>query len=377
MKKKRIMASFPIRILAVSIPGLLAGLFLNVTRTMGLTSGALNLVVTARYVLSQIITFLAPLIIIGLVASSIISVKKAPTPVTAPIVRITYFSMLGAAAFASVLGYLIIPKLPVSTDSLSFRFLPDTLFELPIPAPVSALSALVLAILLALGACWTNAVRTKELLQEFRGITLSLMSRILLPLLLLALIIIIPAYMVWVLVLYHIAGSYAGEKAWGILKNYIPVCKMALRTHSSTAVEKYSQEAADKCVPLDSELIKEAIPLFTQIHHCGSVLAEVFFAMMISRILYGSVPAPGTMLIFSILLATCSIGTPGLPWGTVMVSLGTLTGILKFGDSGMALMFAVFALNDAFAAACNATCDGAAALFLTGYVKRHDFSNRL
>lgn len=39
-----------------------------------------------------------------------------------------------------------------------------------------------------------------------------------LPLLLLALIIIIPAYMVWVLVLYHIAGSYAGEKAWGILK---------------------------------------------------------------------------------------------------------------------------------------------------------------
>lgn len=169
MKKKRIMASFPIRILAVSIPGLLAGLFLNATRTMGLTSGALNLVVTARYVLSQIITFLAPLIIIGLVASSIISVKKAPTPVTAPIVRITYFSMLGAAAFASVLGYLIIPKLPVSTDSLSFRFLPDTLFELPIPAPVSALSALVLAILLALGACWTNAVRTKELLQEFRG----------------------------------------------------------------------------------------------------------------------------------------------------------------------------------------------------------------
>ena len=249
MKKKRIMASFPIRILAVSIPGLLAGLFLNVTRTMGLTSGALNLVVTARYVLSQIITFLAPLIIIGLVASSIISVKKAPTPVTAPIVRITYFSMLGAAAFASVLGYLIIPKLPVSTDSLSFRFLPDTLFELPIPAPVSALSALVLAILLALGACWTNAVRTKELLQEFRGnhpfprcpgffftaaclywafsmytgLSIFHQDRHCC----LALIIIIPTYMVWVLVLYHIAGSYAGEKAWGILKNYIPICKMA------------------------------------------------------------------------------------------------------------------------------------------------------
>ena len=271
MKKKRIMASFPIRILAVSILGLLAGLFFNATRTMGLTSGALNLVVTARYVLSQLITFLAPVIILGLMASSIISVKKDPTPVTAPAIRITYFSMLGAAAFASVLGYLIIPRLPVSTDSLSFRFLPDTLFELPIPAPVSALSTLVLAILLGFGACWTNATRTKELLQELRGITLSLMSRILLPvlpayiglslctlayqgyfikylpLLLLALIIVIPAYMIWVLALYHIAGSYAGEKPWEIMKNYMPVCKIALKTHSSTASEKYSREAADKC----------------------------------------------------------------------------------------------------------------------------------
>ena len=85
MKKKRIMTSLPLRILTVSIPGLLAGLFFNATRTLGFTSGALNLVVTARYVLSQLITFLAPLIIMGLVASSIISVKKDPTPATKPV----------------------------------------------------------------------------------------------------------------------------------------------------------------------------------------------------------------------------------------------------------------------------------------------------
>lgn len=398
MKKKRIMTSFPVRILAVSIPGLLAGLFFNATRTMGFTSGALNLVVTTRYVLSQLIAFLAPLIIIGLMASSIISVKKDPTPATRPGIRITYISMLGAAAFSAVLGYLIIPRLPVSTDSLSFRFLPDTLFELPIPASVSALSALALAILLGFGACWTNAVRTKELLNEFRGITLSLMSRVLLPilpayiglslctlayqgyfikylpLLLLTLVIVIPVYGIWTLLLYYFAGSYSGEKPWKVLKEYLPVCKMALMTRSSAATGKYSLEAASKCECLEQDLTKDALPLFTQIHHCGSVLTEVFFAMMISRILYGSVPAPGTMVIFSVLLATCSIGTPGLPWGTVMVSLGTLTGILKFGDSGVALMFAVFAIHDGFAAACNMTCDGALALILTGYAKKREIS---
>lgn len=109
MKKKRIMTSFPVRILAVSIPGLLAGLFFNATRTMGFTSGALNLVVTTRYVLSQLIAFLAPLIIIGLMASSIISVKKDPTPATKPVIRITYISMLGGGC---VFGGAWIPDHP-------------------------------------------------------------------------------------------------------------------------------------------------------------------------------------------------------------------------------------------------------------------------
>ena len=146
MKKKKNYDQFSGPILAVSIPGLLAGLFFNATRTMGFTSGALNLVVTTRYVLSQLIAFLAPLIIIGLMASSIISVKKrshASHQTCDP--HYLYFHA-GGGCVSAVLGYLIIPRLPVSTDSLSFRFLPDTLFELPIPAPVSALSALVLAI---------------------------------------------------------------------------------------------------------------------------------------------------------------------------------------------------------------------------------------
>ena len=84
---------------------------------MRFTSGILNLVVTARYVLSQMITFLAPVIIIGLMASSIISVKKDPTPATGPVVRITYASMLCAAAFAAqgdfANGVLTISGLPL------------------------------------------------------------------------------------------------------------------------------------------------------------------------------------------------------------------------------------------------------------------------
>ena len=89
-------------------------------------------------------------------------------------------------------------------------------------------------------------MRTKELLNEFRGITLSLMSRVLLPilpayiglslctlayqgyfikylpLLLLTLVIVIPVYGIWTLLLYYFAGSYSGEKPWKVLKEYLP-----------------------------------------------------------------------------------------------------------------------------------------------------------
>lgn len=37
-------------------------------------------------------------------------------------------------------------------------------------------------------------------------------------------------------------------------------------------------------------------------------------------------------------------------------------------------MFAVFAIHDGFAAACNMTCDGALALILTGYAKKREIS---
>ncbi len=89
------------------------------------------------------------------------------------------------------------------------------------------------------------------------------------------------------------------------------------------------------------------IPLFANIHLCGSVLTEVFFCMAISKILYGAVPAPGGAMVLFLCPAWnfchwCS----GVPGGTVMASLGIITGILKFGDSATALMLTIFALQD-------------------------------
>ena len=93
--------------------------------------------------------------------------------------------------------------------------------------------------------------------------------------------------------------------------------------------------------------------------------------MTVSKVLYGVLPAPGTMILFCLLLGVFAVGAPGVPGGTVMASLGLITSVLGFDNNGTALMLTIFALQDSFGTACNITGDGALTLILTGYAKKH------
>ena len=55
-----------------------------------------------------------------------------------------------------------------------------------------------------------------------------------------------------------------------------------------------------------------------------------------------------------------------------MASLGLITGVVGFDETGTALILTIFALQDSFGTACNITGDGALTLFLSGYVRKHN-----
>ena len=176
---------------------------------------------------------------------------------------------------------------------------------------------------------------------------------------------------IWLAVLYLIAGAYAGRSPWEVLRHYGPAYLTAVGTMSSAATLSVALDGARKSKVLRRDMVDFGVPLFANIHLCGSVLTEVFFCMTISKMLYGQVPALGTMILFCLLLGVFAIGAPGVPGGTVMASLGLIIGVLGFDDAGTALMLAIFALQDSFGTACNVTGDGALTLFLTGYADKH------
>lgn len=396
MKKSGFFHSLPFKLLAGVVIGILIGLGLNSTDGSALTKSILNIVVTLKYILNQLISFCIPLIIIGFIAPSITKMGNNASKLLLLAVAIAYTSSLGAALFSAGAGYALIPHLSIAANVDGLKELPKEVFELSIPQIMPVMSALVFSIMVGLAAAWTKATVITNILEEFQKIVLEIVSKILIPILpffigltfcglayegsitkqlpvfIEVIVIVLIGHFIWMALLYTIAGAYSGENPFEVIKHYGPAYLTAVGTMSSAATLAVALQCARKAKPLRKDMISFGIPLFANIHLCGSVLTEVFFCMTVSKILYGSIPSVGTMILFCLLLGVFAIGAPGVPGGTVMASLGLITGVLGFNDAGTALMLTIFALQDSFGTACNVTGDGALTLILSGYAKRHN-----
>ena len=389
---KKLLNSLPFRLLAGVIIGILVGLVANET--------FMNIVVTAKQLLGELITFCVPLIVIGFIAPSITRLGKNASRMLMVALILAYVSSVGSALVSMVAGFNIIPHLSIVSTAEGLKELPEVIFELSIPQIMSVMSALVFSVLVGLAVTWTKADRTAELLEEFQKIVLEIVTRVIIPILpvfiactfcalsyegtitrqlpvfLKVIIIVMIGHYLWMTLLYLIAGAYSGKNPLEVVKHYGPAYITAVGTMSSAATLAVALRCAGKSSVLRKDMVDFGIPLFANVHLCGSVLTEVFFVMTVSQILYGSMPSLGTMILFCVLLGIFAIGAPGVPGGTVMASLGLITGILLFNDTGTALMLTIFALQDSFGTACNVTGDGALTLILTGYADHHGITEK-
>ena len=378
---------------------LLLGIIIGVILGQVFPESVMKVVVTLQYIMGQLITFCVPLIIIGFIAPSITKLGKNASRLLGVAIVIAYVSSVCAALMSTGAGYALIPHLSIDTEVAGLRTLPDVVFELNIPQIMSVMSALVLSVLIGLAATWTNSKLTCDFLGEFQNIVLDIVGKIIIPMLpfyiaatfcnlsyegmithqlpafIQIILIVMAGHYIWLAVLYLLAGAYSGKNPWEVLRHYGPAYLTAVGTMSSAATLAVALDCARKSKVLRKDMVSFGIPLFANIHLCGSVLTEVFFCMTISKILYGHLPSIGTMLLFCALLGIFAIGAPGVPGGTVMASLGLITGVLMFDGAGTALMLAIFALQDSFGTACNVTGDGALTLMLTGYAEKHGIKN--
>ncbi|MEG0730723.1 MAG: cation:dicarboxylase symporter family transporter, partial [Cetobacterium sp.] len=87
------------------ILGVVIGLILGLTAN----SQVIGIVQTVKYMLGQVISFTVPLIILGFIAPAITKMKANASKMLGTMLALAYASSVGAALFAMVAGFILIP----------------------------------------------------------------------------------------------------------------------------------------------------------------------------------------------------------------------------------------------------------------------------
>ncbi len=386
MKKNSFFNSLVFKLILGIIIGIFIGRISN--------ESAIIVINTIKRVMGDLIGYIVPLIILGFITPAIVSLKESAGKILSVTLVICYLSSVGAATMSFLAGRAIIPKLNIASNVGAGNAIPESIFKLSIDPIMPVMTALVTSILFGIAVIVTKSEHWENLLMELNKIVLSIVNNFVikilpvyiattfatlsyegaiiseLPVFLKIILIVILGHFIWMTLMYSLAGAISKTNPKEVFKHYLPAYLTAVGTMSSAATLPVALECARKSDTLDPKIRDFAIPLCSNTHLCGSVLTEVFFVMTVSQILNGKLPETSNMIVFIVLLGIFAIAAPGVPGGTVVASLGLITSVLGFNDTGTALMLSIFALQDSFGTACNVTSDGAIALMVTGIFKK-------
>ena len=383
---KKFFSNTIVQLLIAVAVGIVAGFYVE--------GSVLSAIVSLKHVSGQVIFFLVPLIILGFIAPSIARLRSNASKMLLFAFGIAYLSSVGASFFGAAVGYQVIPHLDIASDANALKALPENMLKIDIPPVMNVMTALVLAAMIGLATAWVKSDEFVRLLDTFQKMVLELVKKVLLPVLpvfifsnfcilsyqgavtkqlpifISILLVVIVCHYIWLALLYGIASIYSRKNGWQVLKFYGPAYLTALGTMSSAATLGVALNCAHKSPILRKEISDVTVPLFANIHLCGSILTETVFVMTVSKLLYGTMPDPFTLVLFILLLGLFAIGAPGVPGGTVLASLGLIISVLQFDEAGTALLLTIFALQDSFGTACNVAGDGALTLITDTYEKK-------
>ena len=348
---------------------------------------AVRCFVTFNSIFSHFLSFLIPLIIVGLVTPAIADIGKG----AGKLLLITALIAYGDTVFSGFLSYFtstgIFPSLidrsqAAQAVAQAEEILP--FFTIEIPPLLDVMSALIIAFVMGLGISFYEANVLKKGFDEFRDIIAKTIEVALIPILPLyifsiflnmsftgqawriisvfvAIIGIIFVMHIFLLVLqYCVAGAIAGKNPFRALYNMLPAYFTALGTSSSAATIPVTLKQV-KRNGVSEGIAGFVVPLCATIHLSGSAMKITACAVAL-LIMQGGVIDFGHFAGFIMMLGVMMVAAPGVPGGAIMAALGVLQSILGFTAEQQAVMIALYITMDSFGTACNVTGDGAIAL---------------
>ncbi len=379
------------------LPKVIIAIIAGIVASMLFPMWGVRIFVTISSIFSDFLSFIIPLIILGLVAPGIADLGKGAGKLLAITALIAYGSTIVAGMFSYFTTKWSLPLLLsaeelTSGSNLTFEETVTSFFSVEMPPLMGVTTALVLAFVIGLGVAAIDGDKTKELLQEFRDIIILIIEKAIIPLLPLfifgifikigaegqvavvmglffkVIVVIFVMHVVWLLFQFITAGAITNKNPFKALITMLPAYMTALGTQSSAATIPVTLMQTKKN-GVDEDVADFVIPLCATIHLSGSMLKIVACAYAV-MFMTGMDAGFELFLSFIMMLGITMIAAPGVPGGAIMAAVALLQSMLGFDEMLIGLMIALYITMDSFGTACNITGDGAIAMVMNKINKR-------
>lgn len=368
---------------------IIAAIILGVVCGMIFPEWLSRIFATINGIFSNLLSFIIPLLILGLIAPGIADVGKNAGRLLAATAAVAYLFTLFSGFFTFFVCEQIYPSLIGGESLNAIEESANTIapyFTIEMPPLFGVMSALIAAFLLGVGMTAIKGTALRSAMDDFKSIIVMSIEKIIVPFLPIyifgiflsmtqsgqiagifavfvkIIVVIFTITVIILLIQYSIAGAVSKKNPLKMLRTMMVAYFTALGTQSSAATIPVTL-AQTKKNGVREDIADFVIPLCATIHLSGSTLKIVACAlaiMMLSNMQYDAL----TMAGFICMLGITMVAAPGVPGGAIMASLGILETMLGFDQTALGLMIALYIAMDSFGTATNVTGDCAVAAII-------------
>ena len=369
-----------LQILIAIVLGIVLGLFLP--------EAVVRIFVTFNGLFGNFLSFIIPLIIVGLITPAISELGKGAGKWLGITAAIAYGSTVFAGLMAFAVGMAVLPRILTEGSYEEVANPEDSLlapyFTVEMPPVLGVMTALLVAFVVGIGLTLLQTDTLHKGFVELRSIVEKVIAAIIIPFLPLyvfgiflnmtrtgqvwevistfvgVILLVFGLTLVLLLLQYSVAGAITGRNPLRALRTMLPAYATALGTSSSAATIPVTLRQAVE-VGVSRPVASFVVPLCATIHLAGSTLKIVSFSLAV-MLLGGIDINAGVFVGFILMLGITMVAAPGVPGGAIVTAAGLLTSMLGFTEPQVGLMIATYIAIDSFGTATNVTGDGAIAM---------------
>lgn len=361
-----------------------------------------QVLVTISGLFGKFLSFIIPLMIIAFVTKGIADLSEGAGKLLVASVLIAYCSTLVAGTLSytmarTIFGNFVTKDLADKIQAATDQSL-TALFEIPLGPIIDVTAALVLAFMMGLAVSVLRQRGSGEgfykLINEFNEIIVMVLSHIIIPFLPIFIlgnfanmaysgsvfailnifwkifICIIILHILYVTLMFIVAGAYTGKNPFTSLKKAVPAYLTAVGTQSSAATIPVNVEC-NKNIGVTKQIRDFVIPLCATVHLPGSMITLTSCVYTILT-MYDMPHSYGLIIKFIAILGVAMVAAPGAPGGAVMSALPFLPVVGIASDSPMAtILISLYLTQDSFGTAANVTGDNAVSMAVEKIYYKH------